>query len=193
MQRRDLAVWALGTASLSIKHVTLFLVLTLFVYAFGPRRAVLLMVGSLAIFGLSFAPYIRDGYQRIIDRVILYRSWDRYGFNSPLLFWLVMPWTPFIARRLRLDLPDALLFSTLCLFTFAYGVGADLFALLFAVAFIRPTAWLVPLTAVVLLLINPWHGLEMNQPFNTNNAAWLVVAPWLVHFTYNRYKRLRAL
>lgn len=170
--------WILGTLAIVIKHSTLFGVWTLFVYKVGARRAAFWLAATVAIFTLTFVPYLPDGLNGIVSRVLLYKSWAGYGFGSSLLFWTVMPFIPFAAKALRLDLFDAMLLSLLSTLVFAYGAGADLFAMIFPLAFLRPSRWLVPLTVAALLLISPLTHLEMATPINTNNLLWIIVTAW---------------
>ena len=170
--------WLLGTLAIVIKHCTLFAVWTLFVYKVGTQRAALWLIAALAVFALTFTPYLPDGLNGIIQRVLLYHSWGEYGFASAWLFWLIMPCIPFIAKALAFDIVDAVLFSVIATLVFAYGAGADLFAMIFPLAFLRPTRWLIPLTAGVVLLISPWTHLEMAEPFNTVNLLWSIIVVW---------------
>ena len=180
--------WILGTLAIVIKHSTLFGVWTLFVYKAGVKRAAFWLAATVAVFALTFVPYLPDGLNGIVNRVLLYKSWAGYGFGSSLLFWAMMPLIPFAAKALRLDLWDAILLSLLATLAFAYGAGADLFAMIFPLAFVRPTRWLMPLTGAVLLLIAPWTRLEMAEPFNTVNLLWVVALLWMAVWSFSRLK-----
>lgn len=68
------AAWLLGTASLLIKHLTVFSVWMLFVYVFTARRRLLMMALSVLVFLVSFLPYLPRGLDGIIHNVFLYGS-----------------------------------------------------------------------------------------------------------------------
>ncbi|MGH7862212.1 MAG: hypothetical protein ACREOS_08215, partial [Candidatus Dormibacteraceae bacterium] len=85
-------IWLLGTASLLIKHLTIFSVWTLFVYVFTGRRRPLLMALSVLVFLVSFLPYLPRGFDGIVHNVFLYGSGGGfYGIGVPTyLIWRVL-------------------------------------------------------------------------------------------------------
>ena len=137
------------------------------------------MVAALAIFALTFTPYVRDSYQRIVDRVLLYHSWGGYGFGSGPLFYVAIAVLPFLARRLGLDVLDGLLFCAVGQMVFIYGAGSNNIYPVFALGFIRPSNWLIPLGVVYVLLVAPWTALEIPVP-NTNNFLWILCLGWFI-------------
>lgn len=177
-----------GASGLIVKHVTLPLTWALFVYRTTPKRAALWLVAALALFALTFTPYLPAGLDDIVRRVLLYHSWGGYGFGSPVLFYAAIAVAPFAARRLGLDLIDGLVLCAVVQVVTTYGMGSNNIYPLMALGFIRPSRWLVPLCAVYVLLVNPWHPLEMAQPINTNNALWLVCLAWLAVMVSSRVR-----
>ncbi|MGH7863015.1 MAG: hypothetical protein ACREOS_12350, partial [Candidatus Dormibacteraceae bacterium] len=86
------AAWLLGTASLLIKHLTVFSVWTLFVYVFAGRRRLLMMALSVLVFLVSFVPYLPRGLNGIVQNVFLYGSGGGfYGVGlATYLTWRVL-------------------------------------------------------------------------------------------------------
>lgn len=179
-----------GSVTLLMKHSSLFGVWTLFVYRVGTKRAIGWMVAGLAIFALSLALYLPDGLPNIINRVLLYKSWEGYGFGSSLLFWLVMPFTPFVAHWLKLDLPDALLFSLLSTLVFAYGANVDLFAMLIPFAYVKLERWgwyAAPLSVIAAVIVAPWSRLDVPEP-NPANWLWIIAFAWFIQWILKHSK-----
>lgn len=168
-----------GTLSLIVKHVTLPLTWALFVYRKGVRRAAWWLVTALALFVATFIPYLPGGAPDIAQRVFLYGSWNNYGFGNPLLFFAMIALLPMLARALQFDLIDGLLFCALGQVVFMYGFGSNNIYPALLIASIRPTRWLIPLSAAYVLLVSPWTQLETNPP-NTNNVFFVIAGLWLV-------------
>lgn len=173
-------MFAFGVMALLMKHLLLPLVWCAFVYRAGPFRAAWWMVAVLAIFAATFIPYLPDGAQRIVTRVFLYNSTPGYGFGSPLLFIAAIVTLPFVARWLRMDMIDALIFTALGQLAFAHGAGWTHSYLPLALAAIRPTRWLIPLTLVVVFMTWGWP-----VP-GAHNLVWLAVTPWFVYLVVKR-------
>ena len=80
-------VWILGTASLLVKHTTLFPLMTLYWGIWGFRRGIMPLFGSIFVFAFSFAPYI-SAWKEIIQNVFLYGGVPgEYGISS-VLTWM---------------------------------------------------------------------------------------------------------
>jgi hypothetical protein len=161
--RRPSRIWLGGLLALLIKHLTL--PLTWCLYLYGARRwqrAVLWMVAALALFALSFAPYLPNGVYRIVTRVLLYHGVGPvYGLGSPVLFYAALVLLPLVARRFRLDVIDGLLFTALGQMVFIYGIAFNYFTPTLALAMIRPTTWGMLLTLVLSMgLAAPLVGLS---------------------------------
>ncbi len=100
-------VWLLGTMALVIKHITIFSVWTLFVYAAMTRRAVIMVVGAFAVFVATFLPFLPDGMAGVLANVVRYQSvQNAYGFNlllpqpiARVLFFSAMLLLPFMAKQ----------------------------------------------------------------------------------------------
>lgn len=69
VERRRLP-WVLGTTALIVKHITVFSVWSLFVNAYGHRRALPLAVLSAVAFALTFAPFVPGGGDAILLNVL---------------------------------------------------------------------------------------------------------------------------
>ena len=111
-------VWALATLALCIKHLCLFSVWMLLVYAAGGvKKAAVLMAGSLAVFGTQFLPWLEGSAGGIVRNVLRYSGVPRpYGLTTILprgvaavLFVAVLAVLPVFARGpLRLGLTRAM-------------------------------------------------------------------------------------
>ena len=171
--------FALGTLSILVKHLTLPLTWALFVYRENRQRAVLWMLAALALFFAAFIPYLPAGAPRIVTRVFMYTSSGGYGFGSSMLFYAAITALPFIAKSLGLDLIDGLLFIVLGQFVTTAGASVTHFYMVLALALVRPSWWLVPLTAVSVLLASPWTHLELYA--GAYNALWIVALVWFIY------------
>lgn len=176
-----------GVLAVLIKHLLAPLTWCLYVYRTTPRRAVLWCIVVSALFLASFLPYLPDGAARIVERVLLYRSTGGYGFGSAALFAVTVAALPFVAQRLRLAPPDALLFCALGQIVTMPGMGSQYFTLVFVLGMLRPARWLVPLSALWLLFNSPWIPIPgMISGFNVNNLPGLVCVGWFCSILWNR-------
>lgn len=96
------------------------------------------IVVPVALWGLSFAPYLPEGLDRIVERVFLYGSWHgQYGFQlvlpkslNALLFVAVMLLVPIFMRRRGMK--AVMIAAVLCYFVFAHGMGYNQFVMAIA-------------------------------------------------------------
>lgn len=125
--------WLLGTLSILIKQITLFGVLTLFVYAAKTRwRSIPMILASGLVFLASLLPF-RTASENLLSNVFGYIGADGYfglaqwlpaAFLLPL-FLLVNSAIPYIARFvLKKDVMAALLLSFVTFVVFAPGFFA---------------------------------------------------------------------
>lgn len=151
-------VWGLATLALLVKHIVVFPVLALFVGQWGRGRGSARFIASLALFGLSFAPYLPAGADRIVQRVLLYSSWQEvYGLGLLLppgtlalffyggmmaLCFRSQPYEP-VHRLWRVLLGQ---------FVLIYGFSTPMLPLLLTWAALIPDAWYAALTATGWLL-----------------------------------------
>lgn len=188
------AFW-LGALALLIKHITLPLVWALYVIKTDkPLRSALWMIAALALFAVSFAPYLPDGLNGIVSRVLLYRTpGQSYGFGSSALFYAAIVILPFVARALKLDIVDTLTFVVLGQLLFMPFASSNYFVLALGIGLLRPRWWLVPLGVVMLLLFSPWTSLETVRAFSGCNALWpVVLAALLGYMPRGPVKRFQA-
>jgi hypothetical protein len=188
--RRNMWLWALGTIALLIKHITLFPVWMLFVFM-ARRRAPLLMIGALAVFAVSFLPFISTGYEGIYDNVLRYQSRPGvYGFGvlfpMPLaggLLYGVMAILPFIAvEYLRLSQAKSMELCTVAFVALVYGIGGQYFLLPVVFGSIFLSRWYVIYTAfATLCLVSGVDGFFQTFPVLWN-TVWIVSIGWFVSF-----------
>ena len=160
-------VWALVTLAICIKHIVLFVGWALLVYMFRVRHALLLMVGTAALFAATFIPYLPDGLNGIWEMVVKYKGIGGgvYGLGILLptsitlpLFLAVMIALPLVARRLRLDLIQSLIFQTTAMFVFIPAVSENYWIILIAVGCLSITPMWWAYTAVTSVLVWwPWY------------------------------------
>jgi hypothetical protein len=188
-----LAVWALGTLSILIKHLQVFSVWMLFVYAArGRRKAVALFAGALAAFAASFLPYLPASLDGIRANVLGYRGFTKIwgfgmllpGYLSEPLFVAAMLALPFAAFFwLRLSPPRGLELASAGLMTFIHGISEQYFvvpAIFGSVA--RPWAyWLYTAAATVFLVASP-HNVYLVAWPTIWNLVWLAAAAWVASF-----------
>lgn len=186
LRKNSVAVWTLCVLSIMVKHVVVFQVWALFVALWGWRRATLRMVAALAIFAISFAPYLPDGYARIIERVLLYSSWTgRYGLGfilpesvNAILLYGVLLLLPVVGIRLRYTLDEILSLSFLGFPVFTHGMTQKLLIPTLAWLSIKPgTAWFVITLGAALTMILPaalW-GASMGIAWIASIVAFVLI------------------
>lgn len=159
-------IWLLCLASLLIKHVLVFQIWALFVALWGWRKATLRMMAAMAVFALSFAPYLPDAAPRIITRVLLYSSWTgRYGLGLALptslvalICYTVLIVLPIVLRRRGHGVDTILSASFLGFATLSYGMTEQLLIPTFA--WLARRQWLQLATAcaplAMLYVLGQW-------------------------------------
>lgn len=151
-------VWLLGTLALLVKHIVVFPVLALFVGQWGRARGSARFIASLALFVASFIPYLPTGAERIVQRVLLYSSWQRvYGLGlllSPgILALFFYGGMMALCFRSQPDEPVHRVWGVLLgQFVLIYGFGNPMLVLLLAWAALTPDTWYAVLTATGWLL-----------------------------------------
>ena len=182
-------VWALATLALCLKHLCLFSVWMLLVYAAGGvRRAAVLMAGSLAVFVAQFLPWLEEGAGGIVQNVFRYSGIPRpYGLTTVLprgvaavLFVAVLAALPALARGpLRLGLTRAMELSAIALMTFIPGTGEAYFVVPAIWGAVHASAgyWLFSAVAYLFLLTGPnnLQAIPIPPPWN---AVWLSLVVW---------------
>jgi hypothetical protein len=203
-------VWVLATLSLLIKHLTLFGVWMLFVHTFGWRRGILRFTASAAVFVLSFAPFLPQGAEGIYNNVLRYASEvGFYGFGmllprsiaSLLMFGVLLFVLPALARRLRLELSEALLLSSVGMIAVLYGFAEPYLMLVMPWAVMHPSRWLLAYTTACLVYIGlaPWQwvGEIAARVYNTvppffvglSNLIWLTALGWMVSYWVKVFRK----
>ena len=190
-------IWLLGTASLLIKHNTVFAIWMLFFCTVGWWRAGLMLAASIGVFLLSFLPFWAAGATGIVDNVFRYQSTriDVYGFGDLLptapariIFFAVMTILPVIAKHyLHLTLPRSMEFSFVALLTFIYGIGEQFFLLpvIWGSIFGRLSYGLYTAVACVFLLGSPDNMGFRHFPVWWN-SVWLIAAGWFASYFIKR-------
>jgi len=181
-----LLTWVLGTLSILFKQITLFFVLTLYVFtAKNWRRSIIMILASGIIFLLSFVPFWND---RIIDQVFGYQGGlGIFGLTVVLppalvkaLFLLIMSFAPYLSRyQLKHTLPVGMLTSVLFFFVFIPGFFAHYIILLLIVGAILVDYWYLALSLVSLDLI--WlyiYGTSFTLPVRL--MVWPLIVARLV-------------
>lgn len=185
-------LWPLATAALLIKHITLFAVWTLFVAHYRPRRAIAYMSGSLAIFALSFAPFLPDGASGIWTNVLHYTSINTvYGFGLilPISIHAVLFYTAMFA--LPVLVAPFLDLSALAFLALTYGIGDQY--LILPLFWTTPSRlyWLFSIVGSLAILLPPLLSLLVPSLVGEGtsgwliaiallNSAWLIVLIWLI-------------
>lgn len=184
--------------ALLVKHNCLFIVWALLVWQFPLRRALLWMLAVLALFALSFAPYLPDGLPAIFNQVVAYGGSLKgvYGLATILparhvtaLGLMVMLPLPLLLRRRPLT--DALAIAVLGTVVFAPAFGANYF--LYALALLALCALRWGIALGVLLSINVLasltellvtrHWLLLTMELVSYPALWVTAAiamVWLI-------------
>ena len=183
------SIWALATLALCIKHLCLFSVWMLLVYAAGGvKRAAVLMAGSLAVFGAQFLPWLPGGAAGIAHNVLRYSGIPRpYGLTTVLprgvaavIFAAVLAALPVLARGpLRLGLTRAMELAAVALMTLIPGTGEAYFVVPAIWGAVHASAgyWIFSVVAYLFLLTGPnnLQALPIAQPWN---AVWLSLVVW---------------
>lgn len=181
----------LAAVSLALKQTTVFLWLALFVGLWGVRKGFLRMLVPASLWCLSFAPYLPDGLNRIVERVILYNSWSgSYGLQlilpkstNSILFFAVMVGLPVLLRKRS---TESILFAeTAAFFVFAHGMGMNLFTVAIVLSAALAPAWCILFTAASLPTLWLPGFLVVGQA--GMNTVWLVsVGAWARSLTWKR-------
>lgn len=198
-------IWALAALSLLIKHITVFGVWALLIHsARSFKSAVGLMAGAVAVFLISFLPYLADGgAQGIIAHVFLHKGVTGvYGLGTFLPAWINYPLflgaiaaLPLVEKHLRGAQPvKSLEHSFVSFLALVPGIGEQYFLLPAAWASIAPTRWYWIYTACaslflaaskynvkLLIFLDPWRGLLWN-------IVWAAVMLWFAAYLYELYR-----
>lgn len=192
--RKPKASWAFGVVSLLIKQITLFGVWMLYVYEAEKRAVLWITLAGVAV-GLTFIPFLPEGFAGIRDHVVFYRSISgRYGLGllsptvSKLIFFLVMIALPFLAKRARLSLDHAMTVSFIAFTALTPGFGEQylIMPIIWASIFRGPWYWLYTASATFFLLSSP-NNLHLpiipeSALLTALNAVWLVAVFWLLSY-----------
>jgi len=183
------SVWALATLALCIKHLCLFSVWMLLVYAAGGvRKAAVLMAGSLAVFGAQFLPWLSGGGAGIARNVLRYAGISRpYGLTTvlprevaALVFAAVLVTLPVLARGpLRLGLTRAMELSAVALMALIPGTGEAYFIVpaIWGAVHASTGYWIFSVVGYLFLLTGPnnLQAIPIPQPWN---AVFLALVVW---------------
>lgn len=181
----------LGTLSLIIKHITLFAVLLLFFrVAKSKIHGVLLSMGALAGFLLSFFPFLLTTPKEIFNNVFRYSGIKGiYGLSSFLpvsavffIFILVMAIIVYIqgdARKIPLTKAVNTVFVSFLALT--PGIGEQYFFLPIPWGSIHRTKlfWLYSIVVTLFLLSSDRNVYWLHIP-NVWNTVWLAAIAWLI-------------
>jgi hypothetical protein len=182
-------VWALATLALCIKHLCVFCVWMLLVYAAGGvKRAAVLMAGSLAVFGAQFLPWLSGGAAGIVHNVFGYYGIPRpYGLTTVLprgvaavVFVAVLAALPVFARGpLRLGLTRAMELSAVALMTLIPGTGEAYFIVPAIWGSVHASAgyWIFSAVAYFFLLTGQ-ANLQVSPIPPPWNVLWLSLVVW---------------
>jgi hypothetical protein len=181
------------TIAVLIKHIVIFLAITVAVYQWNPRRAILALILISCIFALTFIPYLPNGVEGIWNNVIRYTSHGRYavyGFSrlfslpfATVLMWSVLLVLPWICRyRYRFDLMRALLIIALAQMVFSYSMIAYYAAIVVPFALIlRNLRWFAGFAAICTALsIIEALPEAISIYSNASNVLWIYCAVWLM-------------
>jgi hypothetical protein len=167
IERRQIAGIALVALSIIFKHILIFLPVWIGMRQRSWRRRLAFAATPLAVFALSFLPWIYDGWWGIYDNVIKYRSFS----NAPLV------------DALTLGLLDAEALATVGFGVFVAGIlGIGWWARRAD----HVTAFLVMLGAVVILapaMANQFLAIPVAAMAAFPNAffgLWTVVGTWFL-------------
>jgi hypothetical protein len=193
-------LWLLITTALVIKHIVLFLSWTLLLYLFKPRRAVLAMICSLAIFVLTFVPFLPSGAEGVYFHVLRYQSAiGLYGISAVVpvslaafIFFSVMLTLPLVVRSRGITLLNALGITSLLFIGFVYGFGAQYFILPVIWMSVQPSVffWLYSFAAASLVPVD-WNPITHFTAESATriivhiNLVWLVAMAWLWRRLFN--------
>ncbi len=181
------SLWLLATLALVVKHLNVFMVWTFFLYVCSSvRRAGVAMACAIAVFLLSFWPYLPEGRDGIIHNVLLYRGILRpYGLTTWIpravvfpVFLVAMTVIPLILLR-RWPLVRAMTFSTLALLILITGTGEAYFILpvIWGSLVRGPGYWIYSLVTYTFLLSGP-SNLQVWSGFLPWNMLWGALCLW---------------
>ena len=182
------SIWALGTLSVITKHITLFAVWALYhASSKTARKAVLMMLGTIAVFGLVFVPYLPQGLGVIMNNVV-FRFQVPKSPNVVLPLFLSLPVRKVIFYLVLVSAPAlvvgdhrqarAVLFSLLCFLIFSYLVEPHYYLLPVALATAMRSRWVffysMTVTAYLLGTYFDQHFLFMACRY----ATWMLMVVW---------------
>ncbi|MCC7450180.1 MAG: hypothetical protein IT324_22370 [Anaerolineae bacterium] len=187
-------LWLLITTALVIKHIVVFFCWTLCLYLFSLRRAVIAMICSLAIFVLTFVPFLPTGAEGVYFHVLRYQATvGIYGVSTLLppgwaaaIFFSIMLVFPVLARSRGVTLVNALGGASLLFIVFVYGFSDQYFILPVIWMSVQPSAiyWIYSVIAASTLPV-AWNPLTRFSAENALriiihiNLVWLAATAWL--------------
>ena len=193
-------LWLLGTLALIIKHILTFSVWGFFVGIFAPRRAALAFAATVALFSLSFVPFLPAGGADILQNVFLYSGGHGLAgvgmlFNvipnqllaSHLLMALFVPamfGLGVLLDHWRVDLPRRLEILAVAFIALSPGLGQQYFILPILFGSWRPareqtiyTLAVLPILVFELITLSGWDQQPLLPLWN---LAWAGAAFWFV-------------
>ncbi len=198
--RKTPILWILilGTLSLIIKHITLFAVLILFFrVAKNKLLGVLLSMGSLAGFLLSFFPFLITNPIEILVNVFRYSGIKgQYGLSSFLpvsiaffVFLFVMALIVlFYGDGIKIPLSKTINSVFVSFLVLAPGIGEQYFLLPVSWASIHRSKWfwLYSFVVTLFLLSSDRNVYWLHIP-NVWNTVWLAAVVWLIALISETY------
>jgi hypothetical protein len=160
-------------------------------------QAVILFGASLAVFLLSFSPFLPAGLHGIVGNVFLYAGITRpYGLSAVLpkgllypIFIASMGVLPVVAKRLRLSLPRAMELAAVLLLVLIPGSGEAYFIIPAIWGSVRRSRgfWLFTVVTYVFLLSGPnnLQALTIAQPWN---LVWFTLVFWVADFGWDWHR-----
>lgn len=188
----------LGTLSLIIKHITLFAVLLLFFrVAKNKIHGVILSIGSLAGFLLSFLPFLLTTPKEILNNVFRYSGIKGYyGFGSFLpvtivffTFLYVMALIVLIyGDAIKVSLSKAMKVIFVSFLALTPGISEQYFLLPIPWGSIHRTKlfWFYSIVVTLFLLSSDRNVYWLHIP-NVWNTVWLAAVVWLIALISETY------
>jgi hypothetical protein len=174
----------LCVVSILIKHNTLFWWWAAFVGFWGWRKAAIRLIGALSLWGLSFAPYLPEGIDPIIEQVLLYSSWHgRYGLQlvlprglTAVALYVAMVVLPLMLRSN--GLPTIMLAQLSAFFVLTHGYAPPLAAGF--VVLVVAINWRWGIAVTLAALPGMWHELALPSNYAVMNLVWIAAAAMFV-------------
>lgn len=184
---RSLLFFVCGLGALCVKHITLPLVVAMFVREWGWRKGMLRTFAAGLLWLLTFAVVLApDTLQAFIDRVLRYQSWAGHygvslvlpnGLSTILLYAVAFGGIPLLIARWKPPLALTMRLAAAAFLVFTPGFYPTMMGIWFAWSILTPnavTAAAIAITTFIMLVT------DTSADRGMQNALWILMVVELI-------------